>query len=79
MIRELKTAEEIRAELVRRVAERIRVMGGVDFSSIGYPWHRPEPAEDGCNWYVAWFTKTHRHRAEIAAVVEELKSRWNLC
>ena len=78
MERELKTSDEIRAEIVRRVGERIRAMGGADLSSIGRPWLALAPDRDGCNWHVACFTNARLHRKEIAAVVADLRARWNL-
>jgi hypothetical protein len=76
--RQLKTAEEIRSEVIRLVHERITAIGGLDLTSIGHPWQRPAPDQDGCNWYVAYFTKAKTHIPVITSVVADVKRRWNL-
>jgi hypothetical protein len=73
-----RAVKTIRAEIVRLVRERVAALGGVDFSSIGKPWHLVTPDDDGCNWQVAFFTKTKRHHAVIAETVSEVRARWSL-
>ena len=77
-MRELKSAEEIRAEIIRLVGDGILAKGGSNTTDVGHPMRHPQPDQNGCNWYISYFVKAGDHLAEVGSALSNVKGRWNL-
>jgi len=76
MARELKTAGEIKAEIQRRLDERI---GAVDYCvEAPTPTMLDEPDGSGCNWTFLSYSGDPVHDGALGAAVMEVKAIWNL-
>jgi hypothetical protein len=78
LTRELKTADEICAEVARLVDEGIRAAGGVNSTKIGTALLHPEPDRNGCNWYLSHFSNVGSHLDAVGNALSNVKARWNL-
>lgn len=78
--REVKTAEQIRAEVYRRIHEGEQVRA--DGAQIGVPLPTPyadgvrEP--NGSNWTMTVFSNAREYEAWVLHAVYSVQSRWDL-
>jgi hypothetical protein len=78
MPRELKTADEIRNEIVRIVREGIVAKGKEDTTEVGFAQRHPAPDNNGCNWYISHIRNAAHHMGEVGTALASVKKRWNL-
>jgi hypothetical protein len=76
MSRELKTAEEIRAEVQRRVDERVGK--GRDSVTVPEPSQLDVPDEGGCNWFMGSYAGNRTQVDAVGVSMLEVKAIWNL-
>ncbi len=79
MKRQLKTADEIHAEVWRLVHIDAEVIE--DGEEVHVPWPKPQPpgAEvDGCNWTMRSFGNASAYRAAVSRALAAVQAKWNL-
>jgi hypothetical protein len=77
MARQLKTAEEIRDEVHRRVHAVHEVRADGDEIGIPLPtWN--EPDDTGCNWGMGRIRNPGTHMQAVERVVAAVQAEWNL-
>ncbi|SDX15400.1 hypothetical protein SAMN05518669_103417 [Variovorax sp. YR634] len=79
--RELKTAEEIRDEVQRRLDARIAQSWDPEDAgtvTVQLPHRLAEPDERGCNWGIRGVTGDQGYRKLAGIGVHEVMAMWNL-
>lgn len=76
--RELHTAEEIRAEVQRRVDEKLAELGDDAAVEIQPPYRYAEPDPLGHNWAMHSFTGDPEYFKLIGLEVVNVQAIWNL-
>lgn len=79
MAREIRTADEIRAEVQRRVDERLEASWDAeDQVTIPLPMQLAEADPSGCNWTIGSYTGDRGHFKLVGHAMLEVKAVWNL-
>lgn len=79
MLRQLKTAEEIRDGVSERLHATRRVVDDGETITVPMPTRRPPGSEEGgCNWTMLTFGNGANYQAEISEAVRFFMQRWNL-
>jgi hypothetical protein len=74
--RELKSADEIRAEVNRIANAMVAAAGKVADVSVGHARRHSEPDTSGCNWSLEFLGT--RHPTEVGAALRAVKRMWNM-
>ncbi len=76
--RELHTAEEIRAEVQRRVNEKLAELGDNATLEIQLPYRYAEPDPLGHNWAMRTFSGDREYFKLVGLEVVNVQAIWNL-
>jgi len=77
-MRELKTADEIRAEIERLVNANREVREDRERIEIPAPTPLREPDRNGCNWTMAAYRGSPTYLGLVELAVAAMQLRWNL-
>lgn len=78
MPRELRSAEEIRAEVHRLIHQVHEVVEDKVKIRVPEPMRLGEPDGTGCNWTMMYFGNADGHQQACAAGVLQVQQKWNL-
>lgn len=78
MAREIRTADEIRAEVQRRIAKRMAESDDDDEIRVPAPTPLADVDASGCNWTMGSYTGDRSHFKMVGLAVLEVKAIWNL-
>jgi hypothetical protein len=79
MKRQLKTTDEIQAEVSRLIQADAVVMDDGEDVHVPRPTPRPPGAEvDGCNWTMRSFGNASAYRIVVAQALATVQAKWNL-
>jgi hypothetical protein len=78
MLRELKNADEIRAEVERLVNANAEVRDDGEHVQMAVPVELRQPDSDGCNWTIDKYRGSPTYRSLVELTVAQVQRRWNL-
>lgn len=78
MARQIRTPDEIRAEVQRRVDKRMAESGDDDEIRVPAPTPLADVDTSGCNWTIGSYTGDHGYFKLVGLAVLEVKAIWNL-
>ncbi|MGJ7512641.1 hypothetical protein [Variovorax sp. GT1P44] len=79
MKRQLKTADEIQAEVWRLIHLDAEVIDDGEHVHVPHPRSQPPGAEvDGCNWTMRSFGNASAYRAAVSRALASVQAKWNL-
>lgn len=77
MSRITKTADEIRAEIIRSAHSIYVKQAGAAKVEVPFPM-RHAPDTEGCNWNIKIFRNISGHEREMAKILRQARSQFNL-